>query len=172
MPYDVRWHATGTTTKRALELHAAAHLGVTPDVVNSGRLCPRCGSSRHGRPWLRAYGVAHHVSLSRSGPHLVTVLADVPVGIDVESVADVARGWDATLVLAPGESAETDLDRARAWSRKEAVLKQRGTGLLIPMTTVDLADLDEPAALDGEAWADLDAPPGHVAAVSWASLGG
>ena len=131
--------------------------------MNSGRLCPRCGSSRHGRPWLRAYGVAHHVSLSRSGGHLVTVLADAPVGIDVESVADVARGWDPSLVLAPGEDAATDEDRARAWSRKEAVLKQRGTGLAIPMTSVVLADLADAQ------WADLDAPPGYVAAVSWAA---
>lgn len=165
MPYDVRWHAPGTATKRALALHAADHLGVTAEAVNSGRLCPRCGSSRHGRPWLRAYGVAHHVSLSRSGPHLVTAFADVPVGIDVESVADVARGWDPSLVLAPGETASTDLDRARAWSRKEAVLKQRGTGLLVPMASVVLADLDD------EDWTDLDAPDGHVAAVSTSTAG-
>ncbi|RYC11427.1 4'-phosphopantetheinyl transferase family protein [Nocardioides zhouii] len=162
VPYDVRWHATGTTSKRALELHAAAHLGVTADVVNSGRLCLQCGSSRHGRPWLRAYGVAHHVSLSRSGAHLVTVLAYAPVGIDVESVADVARRWDASLVLAPGEDPATDEDRARAWSRKEAVLKQRGTGLATPMIEVVLAD---------EQWHDLDAPDGYVAAISWGAPG-
>jgi 4'-phosphopantetheinyl transferase len=158
VPYDVRWHAVGTAAPRALAVHAATHLGVTPDVVNSGRLCPRCGSSRHGRPWLRAYGVTHHVSLSRSGSLLVTAIADVPVGVDVESVADVARGWDPALVLADGEAADGDVDRARTWSRKEAVLKQRGTGLSMPMTSVVLAD---------ERWADLDAPPGYVAAVSW-----
>jgi 4'-phosphopantetheinyl transferase len=156
--YDVRWHAAGTTSKRALELHAADHLGVTAEAVTSGRLCPRCGSSGHGRPWLRAHGIGHHVSLSRSGPHLVTAVADVPVGVDVESVADVARGWDASLVLAPGEEAGSDLDRARAWTRKEAVLKQRGTGLSVPMGSVVQADED---------WADLDAPAGFVAAVSW-----
>ncbi|GAA5105835.1 hypothetical protein GCM10023339_02110 [Alloalcanivorax gelatiniphagus] len=133
---------------------------MTADVVNSGRLCPRCGSSRHGRPWLRAYGIAHHVSLSRSGGHVVTVIADAPVGVDVESVADVARGWDPTLVLAPGEVADTDEERARTWSRKEAVLKQRGTGLLTPMTDVVLA---------GEHWHDLDAPAGFVAAISLVS---
>lgn len=125
--------------------------------MNSGRLCPRCGSSRHGRPWLRAYGVAHHVSLSRSGAHLVTVLADAPVGIDIDSVADVARRWDASLVLAPGEDAATDEDRARAWVRKEAVLKHRGTGLATPMTEVVLAN---------ERWHDLVAPAGYVAAIS------
>jgi 4'-phosphopantetheinyl transferase len=157
--YDVRWHAVGTTSQRALALHAADHLGVTAEAVTSGRLCPRCGSSAHGRPWLRAYGIGHHVSLSRSGSLLVTAMADVPVGVDVESVADVARGWDASLVLAPGEEAATDLDRARAWSRKEAVLKQRGTGLSVPMTSVVLAD---------EPWTDLDAPDGYVAALSFA----
>jgi 4'-phosphopantetheinyl transferase len=160
--YDVRWHANGTTSKRALAVHAAAHLGVTADVVNSGRQCPQCGSSRHGRPWLRAYGVEHHVSLSRSGGHLVTVLAEAPVGIDVESVADVARHWDASLVLAPGEDPTTDEERARTWARKEAVLKRRGTGLATPMTDVVLAN---------ETWHDLAAPAGYVAAISLAGPG-
>ncbi|MDZ5661276.1 4'-phosphopantetheinyl transferase superfamily protein [Nocardioides sp. zg-1308] len=157
--YDVRWHAAGTGAARALEVHAADHLGVPARAVTSGRLCPRCGSSAHGRPWLRAGGAALHVSLSRSGPHLVTAVADGPVGVDVESVAAVARGWDAALVLSAGETADDDLARARAWSRKEAVLKRRGTGLATPMTEV---------SLDREQWHDLAAPAGHVAAVSWA----
>ena len=64
-----------------------------------------------------------YVSLSRSGPHLVTVIADRPVGVDVEAAAiDVHPA----LVLAPGETG--DLARALGCG-KEAVLKLRGTGL-------------------------------------------
>ena len=163
MTYDVRWHAAGTSAARAIEVHATDHLGAPGGSrggdVTSGRLCPRCGSSAHGRPWLRVDGVAHHVSLSRAGQHLVTALSDGPVGVDVKSVAAVAAGWDPTLVLAAGETAGSDTERARVWARKEAVLKQRGTGLATPMTGVLLTD---------EQWRDLEAPEGYVAAISWA----
>lgn len=166
MTYDVRWHAAGTSAARAIEIHAADHLGAPGAPrggdVTSGRLCPRCGSSGHGRPWLRVDGVAHHVSLSRAGPHLVTALSDRLIGVDVESVAAVASGWDPTLVLAASEMAGSDAERARVWTRKEAVLKQRGTGLTTPMTDVLLTD---------EQWRDLDAPEGYVAAISWAGRG-
>lgn len=102
------------------------------------------------------------MSLSRSGPHLVTAIATVPVGIDVEHVHAVASRWDPTVVLAHGEVAASDEDRARAWARKEAVLKRRGTGLSTPMPTV---------VLTSEPWLDLSAPEGYVAALSPAAPG-
>ena len=159
--HSVRWHASADGADRALAAHVA-DLSPTPagedgPVVRTGRLCPRCGSSVHGRPWLTVDGVTRHVSLSRSGPHLVTVLAAAPVGVDVESVSAVASRWDPALVLAPVERAGSDPERARAWARKEAVLKRRGTGLATPMTEVALA---------AESWQDLAAPQGYVAAVS------
>ncbi|WP_415830863.1 4'-phosphopantetheinyl transferase superfamily protein [Janibacter anophelis] len=43
------------------------------------------------------------MSLSRCGDHLVTVIADHPVGVDVESIAAVNARWDPALVLHPGE---------------------------------------------------------------------
>lgn len=43
------------------------------------------------------------MSLSRCGAHLVTVVADHPVGIDVELIAAVDGRWDPALVLHPGE---------------------------------------------------------------------
>jgi 4'-phosphopantetheinyl transferase len=90
------------------------------------------------------------VSLSRSGIHLVTAIAARPVGVDVEvSVIDVLP----ELVLAPGE---TD-DLATTWTRKEAILKARGTGLTTPMSCVVLAE---------ERWQDLPAPSGYVAALA------
>lgn len=78
-----------------------AHLGADIEV---GRHCPSCGSTTHGRPWVRlADGTSPHVSLSRCGEHLVTVIADDPVGIDVESTAAVDARWDPALVLHPDE---------------------------------------------------------------------
>lgn len=148
---DVRWHRTSDAAA-ALEQHAHALLG--PGPVTSGRLCPRCAGADHGRPWLRYGDHPVRVSVARAGPHLVTVLADVPVGVDVEvATVDV----DPALVLAPGEP---DGDLARAWARKEAVLKARGTGLAVPMPEVDLAV---------ERWRDLEAPAGYVAALAWST---
>jgi 4'-phosphopantetheinyl transferase len=157
----VRWHL-GRSADEALVEHVRAAAGLDPShTVRVGRLCPQCGSAAHGRPWveLRRAGAVRRleVSLARSGPHVVTAVADRPVGVDVESIRDVARGWDPALVLAPAERADSSLDRARAWARKEAVLKARGTGLVTPMATVLLGEQD---------WADVVAPAGYVAALS------
>ena len=145
---DVAWHAASVDAATAFETHARSLLG--PGDVTSGRLCPACGSDAHGRPWVRHRGQPLHVSLSRSGPHLVTVIADSPVGVDVE-VAPI--DVHPSLVFAPGETG----DLAATWARKEAILKARGTGLTTPMSEVVLAD---------ERWWDLDAPEGYVAALA------
>jgi 4'-phosphopantetheinyl transferase len=152
----VVWHSASLGAATALETHARSLLG--PGAVTSGRLCPACGSAAHGRPWVRHDGRPVHVSLSRSGPHLVTALAEVPVGVDVEVArVDVLP----ELVLAPGESADLESgDLAQTWARKEAILKARGTGLTTPMSAVVLAD---------ERWQDLDAPEGYVAALALAT---
>jgi 4'-phosphopantetheinyl transferase len=157
VPAHIAWHAASIGAAAALETHARSLLG--PGAVTSGRLCPACGSDAHGRPWVRHLGQPLHVSLSRSGPHLVTAIAplelNVPVGVDVEVAAiDVLP----SLVLAPSESPGETGDLAKTWIRKEAVLKARGTGLATPMSAVALAD---------EHWQDLDAPEGYVAA--WAT---
>jgi len=161
MQPDVAWHSALLGAATALETHARSLLG--PGAVTSGRLCPACASDAHGRPWVCHEGRSVHVSLSRSGPHLVTAIAGVPVGVDVEVAA---VGVLPELVLAPGESGDLESgdlesgDLARAWARKEAILKARGTGLATPMSAVVLAD---------ERWQDLDAPEGYVAALALAT---
>lgn len=152
----VAWHAASLGATAALETHARSLLG--PGAVTSGRLCPACGGDGHGRPWLRHPGRPVHASLSRSGPHLVTAIAEEPVGVDVEVAA---LGILPELVLAPGESGDLDpRDLARTWARKEAILKARGTGLATPMSSVLLA---------AERWWDLTAPEGYVAALALAA---
>ena len=126
--------------------------------IRTGRLCGRCGSSAHGRPWATYDGRDVPVSLARSGPHLVTAVSTGgAIGVDVESVAEVAARWQPGMVLAPGESASDGLEQARVWARKEAVLKAYGVGLDRPMSSL---------SLDAESWADVDAPAGYVAAVA------
>ncbi|MDN5718092.1 MAG: 4'-phosphopantetheinyl transferase superfamily protein [Janibacter sp.] len=159
-----------------------AHLGADIEV---GRHCPSCGSTTHGRPWVRlADGTSPPVSLSRCGEHLVTVVADDPVGIDVESIAAVDARWDPTLVLHPSEKHPHDLKEMRTpahdlkemrtfahdlkemrhwaamWCRKEAILKALGTGLSTPMSEIRVADwqVEDIAAPDGLAAAVVVIP--------------
>lgn len=160
----VHLHPAGEDADGILRVRVAALLGIEASDVLVGRSCPRCGSSAHGRPWARARGRRDEipVSLSRCGAHLLTaVRADGPVGVDLESIAAVARGWDAELVLHPSErgrrAPRTDDARGAVWARKEAVLKLLGTGLVTPMSAVRLAEHDVQ---------DLPAPPGHVAALA------
>lgn len=160
----LRWASAGATTEELVRAHVLAALG--PGTVDVGHLCPLCGSSVHGRPWARhappvpdlptrpatgsvlagASSAVREVfvSVSRAAGYAVTALSlRGPVGVDVEVVADVDRGWDPALVLAPGERAGTPAERAWCWAAKEAGLKRRGTGLTTPMTQVRLADEGE-----------------------------
>lgn len=108
------------------------------------------------------------VSVSRSGPHLLTAVSGDAgagaIGVDVELVAAVASRWDPGVVLAPGEGADvgaTSEERAAIWVAKEAVLKAWGVGLTRPMTSFRLADLAGSVELT-----QLPAPPGHAAAIA------
>ena len=158
MDVDLTWHPWTADVAEALASHVRGLLG--PGDVETGRLCPECGSHAHGRPWARHGSTTVPVSLSHCRPHLVTAVGwTAPIGVDVESVAAVAGRWDPSLVLAPGEVARTPEEQARTWVRKEAVLKAYGVGLARPMERLVLADFD------GEL-VDVPAPPGHVAAVA------
>lgn len=138
---DVRRHPVALGATAALADHLGSLLG--PGVVTSGRLCPACGSDQHGAPWARLDGRAFAVSVSRSGSHLVTAIGTHGrVGVDIESIDAVARGWDPGMVLAEGETADTAEEQAWHWAAKEAVLKAMGVGLARPMTSVALADHD------------------------------
>lgn len=81
------------------ELRAAAHDHLRVRVT---RLCPRCGSTDHGRPHARGT----HLSLAYAPGVVVVARAGTPVGVDVE----------------PGPRS--------TWTRLEAVLKCTGEGLV------------------------------------------
>lgn len=164
VPGIVLLHSAEEDADGILRARVSALLGIEGADVLVGRSCPRCGSSAHGRPWARPRGARQEifVSLSRCGEHLMTaVRSEGPVGVDLESVGAVGRGWDPELVLHPSERAAGERsglpERAALWTRKEAVLKALGTGFETPMSALKLADFD----VD-----DLPAPPGHVAAIA------
>ncbi len=152
-PVTVRWHEATTDADEALRVHVAEVAGVEPATVEVGRLCGRCGSSDHGRPWA-GHGV--HVSLARSGPHLVTAVSTTgPVGVDVESETAVDRAWpDLTPLAGPPPAG---VGRAAWWCRLEAVLKRDGIGF---------ADGVDGGHVDEELVDDLAAPTGYRAAIA------
>jgi len=158
----VQLHRAEKDADQVLRERVAALCGTTAQEVRVGRACPRCGAGSHGRPWARVGTLEVPVSLTRCGEHLMTALAPSgAVGVDLEAITAVGRGWDEDLVLHPRErgrrAPRTDEARARVWARKEAVLKMLGTGLMTPMSAVDLAE---------HRVADVPAPPGHVAALA------
>lgn len=152
----VLWHRADTTDP--LAAHLTALLG-SPGTT--GRLCPHCGSSAHGRPWARHPRATHlFVSVARAGGYAVTAVGrEAHLGVDVEVVADVHRGWSADVVLAPGETDDgTARTRALTWAAKEATLKRGGVGLHTPMSQVRLAQVS--------GLHELPAPAGLVAVLA------
>jgi 4'-phosphopantetheinyl transferase len=141
----------------------------------------RFRAGRHGRPELVARGrpPLHH-SLSRSaGVALCAIRTAGPVGIDVERIRPEFdwRGI-AERFFAAGErrslAGATDEAFFACWTRKEAVLKARGTGLLAPLDAVEVPlEAARPGALVAAGvgappcWLRDCAPaPGYAAAVA------
>jgi 4'-phosphopantetheinyl transferase len=171
-------------TGRALARNAlAAELGLDPDAVRLRAQCPTCGGP-HGKPSLPGAPADLDFSIAHAGDRvLVAVARGAPVGIDVEQVGetgDLAAEQAGVLTRAERDvlgATPADL-RAAAffayWTRKEAVLKALGTGLLTPMAELQVSAPQQaprveawPGATDGHAWMqDIDAGPGYAAAVA------
>jgi hypothetical protein len=94
-------------TDRA-ELRALAEAALREEIgaTSLGRLCPRCGSAEHGRPYVVADGPTPQVSLSYAEGLVAVAWADGPVGIDIEDDGPPVEGVD-----------------RRTWSRQEALFK-------------------------------------------------
>ncbi len=134
----------------ALQHRALLELtGVDAPLVRS---CPGCGSDEHGpvSPGGSLAGRAS-MSLSHSKDLVVVSVVETPpgtapvrVGVDVESCRTRREGID-ELVSTPAERVAdaTEPDPGCAlmtrWTRKEAVLKAVGVGLMVPMTQVVLS---------------------------------
>lgn len=167
------------TAERLLRSGAAGWLHVPEDDVRLLRLCPSCGSDRHGRPLLAPVRgrTPPSVSISRAGRVTVVALCDSgAVGVDVEPVGAAGfPGFDA-VALHPRETAAGPHERTVTWVRKESLLKTTGQGLDVDPACIRLTAPSEPPAL--VAWEaphpprmpvwmhDLDTAAGHVAAVS------
>lgn len=146
------------TARALLRLRLAAWTGTAPTALRVDTTCLRCGGD-HGKPRLVGPGAEVQFSIAHAGGRVAVAVAhDVPVGVDVESVA--VRETHALSDLGTGILAPAELVDYRAlapearphalavwWSRKEAVLKATGAGLTLPMRSVVVTAPTRPAAL-------------------------
>ncbi|MEU8180134.1 4'-phosphopantetheinyl transferase superfamily protein [Micromonospora sp. NPDC049044] len=156
-------------------------LNCRPEDVPIRRDCRHCGQG-HGKPYVPE--ARTRFSLSHSGTWVALAVCETgEPGVDVQQVGagDYER-------LAPKVLSDVELGRFAAlpaqvreaafgiyWSRKEAVLKATGHGLVVPMTQLTVAGHRVPTSvlafpgLPGGAaiaLADLDAGPRYSAAVA------
>lgn len=113
------------------------------------RLAAACACGRpHGQVRVDTgpsrTGQQLHVSITRSSPYAAVAVSRRAVGVDITSVAAVARAPLAEVTLGREEAAWWSAAGApawalaRAWARKEAALKAVGTGLDVDPSTVDV----------------------------------
>lgn len=152
----------GTASAHALlRLLLSELTHVAPQDHGIDRICATCGGVDHGRPVLRDSPL--HVSLASTRTAVaVAISPDAPVGVDVEQVDGTRFDGFAGVALGPLERVGDDRQRARAWVRKEAVLKARGTGLAVEPRSVDVR-----ADRTDDGWVlDVPVEPGLAAAVA------
>jgi 4'-phosphopantetheinyl transferase len=122
-------------------------LGTQPRSVPLGRLpCPDCGDLEHGPPALLHPDTPLRISLSHTSGHGLLAVAGFPVGVDVEECRpldlDTVGGKALTVreraVLAAARPGDRGALFFRSWTRKEAVLKAVGTGIVRPLDELDV----------------------------------
>ena len=95
---------------------------------------PEFGYTAQGKPFLLARPDIHF-SISHTKNAILVAISDAPIGVDIEafrspSAALIARTMNATeqaAILQPSGTPEALF--SAIWTRKEAVLKLRGTGI-------------------------------------------
>lgn len=99
---------------------------------------PVITAEEHGKPTWNVEGLLFN--LSHSGTIAACVIADRPIGLDVQEPCEY-RDALVRHFFSPEEqaflAASADKDKAfgLAWSRKEAYVKALGTGLTIPLSS-------------------------------------
>ncbi|MFE3323813.1 4'-phosphopantetheinyl transferase family protein [Streptomyces sp. NPDC059176] len=177
-PADRARFVTGRALARAVIGH---RLDSRPDEVVFTRSCRRCGGP-HGKPEVPGSPVSF--SLSHAGGQVLLALTEgVDVGVDVERTGGRYAERLAAMVLSSAElsslASVVPWRREHAfrvyWTRKEALLKTVGLGVLSSMRAITVSPADGRAEL--VAWekrtdvprfrlADLGAPDGYAAALA------
>lgn len=154
-------------------LMAAELLAAAPEDLVAAYACPTCGPNpvpSHGRPGytLRGEPAALSMSFSRSngwGVAAMVAAAGLPLGVDVQHIAQVAFAGFDDVALSPAEKSalaglapeERDSWRAAVWARKEALAKFTGQGLRTDPALIPAF----PHASQGD-WSGVGASVAHV----------
>ncbi|MEU8893043.1 4'-phosphopantetheinyl transferase superfamily protein [Streptomyces sp. NPDC048442] len=154
------------------------------EIVLGRKPCPGCGSADHGPPALLGPGTPRDLSISHSAGLAMLAAAPFPVGIDTEAIRDIPVANISGNVLTPRERlsvlAEPEgLARTKAflrcWTRKEAVLKAVGIGIVTDLTLLETrawsegpAEVTVDALVAPSTWrvADVPVPEGWAAALA------
>jgi 4'-phosphopantetheinyl transferase len=159
-------------SRALLRLLLARYLELEPGRIPVDRRCPTCAQP-HGKPRLRGRARLQF-SVAHAGDLLVlAVQAQTPVGVDLEAVAGPDGAPPPELVelaLTPAErrhlAQAPPAERWRrflgCWTRKEAALKQLGTGRATPLQDLEV----DPAARAGRV---ALRGPGGAGARLWAA---
>lgn len=169
-----------------MRLLAGAYLGRAPEAVAITRRCQTCGGP-HGKPRLGPPGsVELEFSVSHADDRVVVACSRrSPVGVDVEPLGQELQVDEMIELVVSAHEARAmaglcPKERSRAflvsWTRKEAVLKATGRGLVVPMPRVVVSAAGDPPRLIawpaelGDARAvsmhDLSPSPGYVATLA------
>ncbi|MEV0371716.1 4'-phosphopantetheinyl transferase superfamily protein [Streptomyces sp. NPDC050636] len=128
----------------------AEYLDVAPADIRIGPArCPGCGAHDHGPPHILWPHTELVFSLSRSGPHWLVGVTLGPrrIGVDIETVRNIVVEEVAPAAFSPAELAvlygESDVSARtamfyRAWTRKEAVVKASGVGIVAGLRNVEV----------------------------------
>ncbi|MBO6165866.1 MAG: 4'-phosphopantetheinyl transferase superfamily protein [Eubacterium sp.] len=94
--------------------------------------------SESGKPEIYVTDNAIHISISHSANYAAVVVADSPVGIDIEEKHDTEFRVTKRMFSEPDKervfsSEDPDTEFRQIWTEKEAYLKCTGEGISIPM---------------------------------------
>lgn len=145
-----RYAAAHAAVRRVL----AEYLGVPPrDLVLGRRPCPRCAHPEHGRPRVDWPPTDLDFNLSRSGAHwALAVVVGRQVGVDLEDDRALDVEGASRFVMSASElahilSAPDGTARMhaffRCWTRKEAVVKAIGVGIVTDLSEVDVRPAED-----------------------------
>ncbi|MEU9508401.1 4'-phosphopantetheinyl transferase superfamily protein [Micromonospora sp. NPDC048170] len=149
----------------AARLLAARYAGTTPREVVFSSTCRHCAGP-HGRLEVHTRAGVLHVSVSHSAERILVAIArDTVCGVDIERVA-LRGGRIPVSALSPVERRVlADLPQPRRlaafiryWTRKEAILKATGDGLVPSPADLTVSAPDDPAHL--LSWENR--PPPHI----------
>lgn len=97
----------------------------------------------NGKPYFNDN--AFSFNISHSGKYIVCIISSDEkknIGIDIEEIKPINLN-DFSSVLSPREKAIVDSDEKfyTYWTRKEAIIKADGRGLLIPLDTLEVIEM-------------------------------